>query len=199
VPGIVVRGNQVVRNRLNGIKVWAGAKLERNAIWGQGEAPLRVGIFPGRAEIIYNTMAYNMWAKDYGGRDYAATIGYPEPEGVGPARPQVDLVMHHNIFAFNTGPAHGDPTGIYLGPGVRLQEEHDNVFFSRADAEIFLAQRGRDEGREISREDIATGGWGRLSGHGQGDQTVNPRFVKGWPKVDLHLQPGSAAAGRGAY
>lgn len=199
VPGIVVRGNRVLRNRLNGVKLWAGGRLERNAICGQGEAPLRVGIFPGQAEIIHNTVAYNMWAKDFGGRDYGATIGYPEPEGVGPSRPQVDLTMHHNIFAFNTGPAQGEPTGIYLGPGVHLKEEHDNVFFSRADAEIFLAQRGRDEGREISREDIARGVWGRLTGQGKGNLTVNPEFVSGWPNVDLRLQPGSPATGRGAY
>ena len=199
MPGIVVRGNRVVRNHLNGVKLWAGGRLERNAIWGQGETPVRVGIFHGQAEISYNTVAYNMWAKDYGGRDYAATIGYPEPEGVGPARPLVDLVMHHNIFAFNTGPDHGGPTDIYLGPGVNLKEEHDNLFFSRADNEIFLAQRGRDEGREISRENIAAGVWAQLTGHGKGDLAVNPRFVSGWPKVDLHLKPGSLAKGRGAY
>jgi Right handed beta helix region/Protein of unknown function (DUF1565) len=199
VPGIVVRGNRVARNRLNGVKLWAGGRLERNAIWGQGENPLMVGIFHCQAEIIHNTVAYNMWAKDYGGRNYGATFGYPEPEGVGPARPQVVLTMHHNIFAFNTGPAHGEPTGIYLGPGVHLKEEHDNLFFSRADAEIFLAQQGREEGREISREDIAKGLWARLTGQGKGDLAANPRFVSGWPKVDLHLQSGSPATGRGAY
>ena len=199
VPGIVVRGNRVVRNRLNGIQVWSGGRVERNAIWGQGETPLRVGIFHGQAEVLYNTVAYNMWAKDYGGRDYATTFGYPEPEGVGPARPQVDLTMHHNIFAFNTGPAHGEPTGIYLGPGVRLREEHHNLFFSRKDAEIFLAQRSREDGREINRGDIAKGLWARLTGQGKGDLTVNPRFVSGWPRVDLHLKPKSPAQGLGAY
>jgi hypothetical protein len=86
-----------------------------------------------------------------------------------------------------------------VGPGVRWQAEHDNVFFSRADAEIFLAQRGRENGREISRRDIAQGRWTRLTGQGKGDLTVNPRFVSGWPQVDLHLKPGSPAAGRGAH
>jgi len=199
VPGIVVRGNKVVRNRLNGIKVWAGGRLEKNTIWGQGDNPLVVGIFHCRAEIINNTVAYNMLAKDFGARNYAATFGYPEPDGSSPALPQVDLIMHHNIFAFNTGPAHGGPTGIYLGPGVRLREEHHNLFFSRQDEEIFLAQRGRDEGREISRADIAKGVWARLTGQGKGDLTVNPRFVSGWPQVDVHLKPGSPAQGRGAY
>jgi hypothetical protein len=199
VPGIVVRGNRVVRNRLNGIKVWAGGKIERNAIWGQGDNPLVVGIFPCEAEVVHNTVAYNMWAKGYGARNYAATFGYPEPESGGPSRPQVDLIMHHNIFAFNTGPVHGEPTGIYVGPGVRLKEEQDNLFFSRADNEIFLAQRGQEDGREISRQDIAKGLWARLTGQGKGDLTVNPRFFSGWPRVNLQLKPGSPATGRGAY
>lgn len=200
VPGIVVRGNRVVRNHLNGVKVWAGGKLERNAIWGQGDTPLVVGVFNCRAEIVHNTVAYNMWSKDFGGRNYSATLGYPEPESGGPARPQVDLIMDHNIFAFNTGPAQGEPTGIYIGPGVRLAAEHDNVFFSRPDAEILLIRRGgREDGREISRRDIAQGLWAKLTGQGKGDLTVNPKFVSGWPKVNLHLKPGSLAAGRGAY
>jgi hypothetical protein len=195
-PGIVVRGNVVARNRLNGVKLWAGGLAEKNVLWGMGENPLLVGIFPCRAEIRYNTIAYNMWAKEYGGRNYAATFGHPEESG--PARPRVDLVLHHNIFAFNTGPAHGEPTGIYLGPGVRLTAEHHNVFFSRPDNEIFLAS-SRDEGLEFSRADIAQGTWAKATGQGRGDLTVNPRFVSGWPRVDLHLKPGSPAAGRGAY
>ena len=199
VPGIVVRGNRVVRNHLNGIKVWAGGKVEHNVIWGQGNNPLVVGVFNCQAAIVHNTVAYNMWARDFGHRNYAATLGYPEPESGGSARPQVKLIMHHNIFAFNTGPAHGEPTGIYVGPGVHWIAEHDNVFFSRADAEIFLAQQGRENGREISRRDIAQGTWTRLTGQGKGDLTVNPRFVSGWPQVDLHLKPGSPAAGRGVY
>lgn len=199
VPGIVVRGNRVVRNHLNGIKVWAGGRLERNAIWGQGDNPLVVGVFHCRAEVIHNTVAYNMWAKDFGGRNYASTFGYPEPECGGPPRPQVELILHHNIFAFNTGPAQGEPTGIYLGPGVRLVTEHDNVFFSRPDEEILLVRKGREEGRSISRRDIARGTWTRLTGQGKGDLTMNPKFVSGWPRVNLHLKPGSLAEGRGAY
>lgn len=199
VPGIVVRGNRVGRNHLNGIKVWAGGRLERNAIWGQGDNPLVVGVFDCRAEVVHNTVAYNMWAKEFGNRNYAGTFGYPEPESGGPARPRVELILHHNIFAFNTGPAQGEPTGIYLGPGVRLVAEHDNVFFSRPDAEILLVRQGREDGREISRRDIARGAWAKLTGQGNGDLTVNPNFVSGWPKVDLHLKPGSPAAGRGAY
>ena len=111
----------------------------------------------------------------------------------------MELILHHNIFAFNTGPAQGEPTGTYIGPGVRLVAEHDNVFFSRSAAEIVLVRRGREDGREISRRDIARGVWAKLTGQGKGDLTMNPKFVSGWPKVDLHLKPGSLAEGRGAY
>ena len=196
VPGIIVRRNVVARNRLNGVKLWAGGRLEGNVIWGQGENPLLVGIFPCRAEIVGNTIAYNMWDKDFGVRDYAATFGYPEESG--PSRPEVELILNNNIFAFNTGPAHEGPTGIYLGPGVRLVEEHHNVFFSRPDNEIFAAFLGKT-GQEISREDLVSGAWARATGQGRDDLALDPKFVSGWPKVNLRLRPGSPAAGRGAY
>ena len=192
----MVRGNVVARNRLNGIKLWAGGRAERNVVWGQGDNPLLVGIFPCRAEIIGNTIAYNMWDKDFGVRNYAATFGYPEESG--PPKPGVELILHNNIFAFNTSPAHGGGTGIYLGPGVRLVEEHHNVFFSRPDNEIFAAFLGKT-GREISRQDLVSGAWTQATGQGQGDIAVDPKFVSGWPKVDLHLKPGSPTTGRGAY
>jgi Right handed beta helix region len=196
VPGIIVRRNVVARNRLNGIKLWAGGRAEWNAIWGQGDNPLLVGIFPCRAEIISNTIAYNMWDKEFGVRNYAATFGHPEESG--PPRPEVELILYNNIFAFNTGPAHDGGTGIYLGPGVRLVEEHHNVFFSRPDNEIFAAFLGKT-GREISREDLFKGAWTRATGQGQGDLTLDPKFISGWPNVNLRLRPDSPASGRGAH
>jgi len=194
VAGILVRRNEVVRNHRNGIKLWSGGRIEGNRVWGQGDTPLTVGPYRGRAEIIYNTVAYNMWAREFGGRNYAATLGYPE-EGI--AKPRVDLVMHHNIFAFNSGPAHGGPTGLYLGPGVRLLAEHHNLFYSFPENEIFTLFLGRE--REFSRQDINQSAWAKATSQGQGDLSVNPRFVSGWPKVDLHLKSGSPAEGRGAY
>ena len=196
VPAIIVRRNVVACNRLNGIKVWAGGRVEGNAIWGQGDNPLLVGIFPCRAEIIHNTIAYNMWDKDFGVRNYGATFGHPEESG--PPRPAVELILHHNIFAFNTGPAHDGHTGIYMGPGVHLVNEHHNVFFSRADNEIFAAFIGKT-GREISRADLINGNWTRATGQGEGDLALDPQFVSSWPNVNLHLRPGSPATGRGAY
>jgi hypothetical protein len=135
-----------------------------------------------------------MWAKEYGNRNYAATIGYPE-EGI--AKPQVELVMHHNIFAFNGGPAHGEPAGIYLGPGVHLKAEDHNLFYSFPENEIFVAFLGGE--REFSRNDIATGVWAKATGQGNGNLTVNPEFTSGWPQVNLQLKSGSPAAGLGTY
>lgn len=34
ISGIIVRRNKVVRNRRNGIKLWAGGKMENNVLWG---------------------------------------------------------------------------------------------------------------------------------------------------------------------
>ncbi|MBW1992805.1 MAG: right-handed parallel beta-helix repeat-containing protein [Deltaproteobacteria bacterium] len=194
VPGIVVRRNVVARNHLNGIKLWSGGRMAGNLVWGQGDTPIWMGPYRGRAEIIYNTVAYNMWAREFGERNYAAALGYPE-EGI--AKPRLDLVMHHNIFAFNGGPAQGEPTGVYLGPGVRLRAEHHNVFYSAPENEILALFLGRE--REFSRRDLNQGVWAKATGQGKGDLSVNPRFTSGWPRVDLHLQPGSPAVGRGAY
>ena len=196
VEGIVVTGNRVERNHLNGIKMWAGGYAEGNAIWGQGLNPLLLCVFDCSAEVSYNTVAYNMWDPSYSARDYASTFGYPEPGSGGPAVPQVNLRLHHNIFAFNTGPSVGEPSGIYMGPGVNLLEEHDNLFYSRQDEEIFAAFLND---RSVSRQDIQNGTWASLTGHGQNDLTVDPQFISGWPDVDLHLSPGSPAEGLGAY
>ena len=37
--GIVVRGNVVARNHLQGIKLWAGGRMEQNAVWARASVP----------------------------------------------------------------------------------------------------------------------------------------------------------------
>jgi hypothetical protein len=197
VGTVVVRRNRVVRNRLQAIKLWAGGRMERNVVWGQGINPILVGVFDCSCTMLNNTVAYNMWSDKFGARDYASVFGMGEPPA-GPAKPKVNLTLRGNLWAFNTGPAQGSPTGIYLGPGVKLIEERDNLFFSRADGEIDAAFL-RPNGPMFTRAEIRNGTWARRSGHGQGDLAVDPKFVSPWPNVDLHLQPGSPAAGRGAY
>jgi len=194
VGQVVVLRNAVYRNHLNGIKLWAGGRMERNAIWGQGINPVDVGMFHCTATIVNNTIAYNMWDPSYAARDYASAFGYTEPG----AEPTVILLtLRGNIFAFNTGPAQGSPTGIYLGPGVQLLDEGDNLFFSRQDEEICADFIG-PEGRGFSRQEMVDGTWANASGQGNGDLVVDPLFVSGWPNVDLDLRPGSPAAGLGA-
>jgi hypothetical protein len=131
-----------------------------------------------------------MWALEFAHRDYATTLGYPEESG--PQKPNIALTLKGNIFAFNT---REEPTGIYMGPGVRLIAERDNIFYSRPDEEI-LAVFLQD--RSITRDEITSGEWSKLSGMGQGDLSIDPQFVAGWPDVDLHLKPGSPAEGKGA-
>ena len=193
VGAIIVRGNVVARNHLQGIKLWSGGRMERNVVWGQGINPIMIGAYGCTAEVLRNTVAYNMWDAAYSARDYAATFGYPEQGGAGP---RVRLIMRNNIWAFNTGPQVGSPTGIYFGPRVQLLDERRNVFYSRADGEIQAAFLGD---RWFTRADIRNGTWAAGSGHGQDDLALNPLFVSAWPSVDLHLRPTSPALGRGAY
>jgi hypothetical protein len=183
VEGVIVRRNEVARNHQNGIKLWAGGRVENNLVWGQGNCALWLGTFHSKLEVVNNTIAFNMWDSIYSGRNWAFSAGYPE-ETV--ASPQVELLLVNNIFAYNTGPEVGDPTGIYLGPGARISEQH-NLYFSNEYGEItaeFLDA-------EFTRQDIADGRWAALSGQGQNDLAEAPLFTSGWPQVDLRLLPGS--------
>lgn len=186
--GVIVRRNRVVRNHLNGIKLWAGGRIENNIVWGQGNSAIWAGTFHSVLEVINNTVAYNMYDPAFGERNWVFVVGYPEELD----EPQVELLMVNNIFAFNTGPQLGDPTALYLGSGVKVTEHH-NLYFSKADEEItaeFL-------GREISRQDIEGGTWADLTGQGVGSLVLDPLFLSEWPDVDLHLQAGSPAIDAG--
>ncbi|MBN1437918.1 MAG: right-handed parallel beta-helix repeat-containing protein [Anaerolineales bacterium] len=191
--GVIVRRNRVVRNHLNGIKLWAGGLMEDNIIWGQGNSAVWVGVFPSTVDVLHNTVAYNMWDLSFSQRNWSFVAGYPEEMD----SPSVQLTLLSNIFAFNAGPLEGGPTGIYLGPGVVLLHEGDNVFYSRADGEITAEfATGRDA--DFTRAEITDGTWAAFTGFGEGDLTVDPLFLSGWPDADLRLHADSPAAGRGA-
>lgn len=192
VPGILVQRNEVYRNHLQGIKLWAGGRMEKNVIWGQGVDPVMVGKHPSTVEVIGNTIAYNMYDLTFSGRDYAFVAAYPEDGKSAPVR----LTLTNNIFAFNNHPDLDGHTGIYLGPTVTLVKEGHNLFYSREDEEILAAFLGE---RSIPRSELADGTWTRLTGQGQGDLTVDPLFVSGWPAVNLRLQSSTPAKGYGAY
>lgn len=191
--GVIVRRNRVVRNRLNGVKLWAGGRLENNVIWGQGNSAVWIGTYTSTLEVINNTVAYNMWNASYSERNWAFVAGYPEE--VLPY-PLVDLTLVNNVLAFNTGPEVGGPTGIYLGGGVDLTEHH-NLYHSREDGEITAEfVEGRDP--DFTRSEIENGTWTTYTGQGKADITTDPLFVSGWPVVDVHLQAGSPAVNTGS-
>jgi hypothetical protein len=191
--GVIVRRNRVVRNHLNGIKLWGGGLMEDNIVWGQGNSAVWVGVFPSTVEVLHNTIAYNMWDLSFSERNWSFVAGYPEEM----ESPPVMLTLISNIFAFNADPWDGGPTGIYLGPGVNLVREADNLYFSRSDGEIAAEfASGRDS--DFTRSEIADGTWSGYTGQGQNDLAVDPLFLSGWPDVDLRLQSGSPAAGIGA-
>lgn len=191
VSGIEVKRNKVVRPHRNGIKLWAGGRLENNVIWGSGIAPIDIGAYPGSYEIVNNTVAFNMWDPGYSGRDYSFVAAYPS-DGISA---EIDLLLTNNIFAFNTGPQVGSPTGIYLGEGVNLKREGNNIYWSRLDCEIVADFVEGDP--EFSRPEIEDGTWAGASGQGGGDIASDPLFLNGWPAVDLHLGAHSPAVDAG--
>jgi len=189
VPGIVVRRNHVVRNHRNGIKLWAGGRMEHNIIWGQGDTAVVLGDWAGTYEVLNNTIAFNMWDPKYSDRNYALVAAYPNDEtGVSA---NMKLTLRNTIFAFNTSEAVGGSTGIYLGKGVRLVSEGNNLYWSQDDNEI-LAEFVAAE-REFSRAQIADGSWAAATGQGAGNITADPLFVAGWPGVNVRLRTGSPA------
>jgi hypothetical protein len=138
--------------------------------------------------VINNTIAYNMWDPAFSERNWAFVAGYPEEI----PSPQVDLLFANNVLAFNTGPGVGDPTGIYLGPGVQVTEHH-NLYFSSIDNEITAEFLGMD----ITRQDLADGSWTDRTGQGQNNLVLDPLFISGWPQVDLLFRPDSPAVDAG--
>jgi len=187
--GVIVRRNQVVRNRQNGIKLWAGGLIENNVVWGGGNSVLWLGTLDSILEVVNNTIAFNMWDPAYSGRNWTLSAGYPEDIVL---LPQVDLTLVNNIFAFNSGPELGDPTGLFLGPGVALTE-YNNLYFSNEYGEITAEYLDR----EFTRQEISDGTWTSVTGQGLGDVLLDPFFFSGWPQVDLRLLPDSPAIDAG--
>ena len=189
VSGIVVRRNHVVRNHRNGIKLWAGGRMEHNIIWGQGDAAVILGDWAGKYDVLNNTIAFNMWDSKYSDRNYALVAAYPNDDTGISANMQ--LTLRNTIFAFNSSNAVGGPTGIYLGKGVRLIDEGNNLYWSQDDNEIlaeFIAAES-----EFSRAQIVGGTWAAATGQGKGNMAVDPLFTAGWPKVDVRLRSESPA------
>ncbi|MBI5869588.1 MAG: right-handed parallel beta-helix repeat-containing protein [Actinobacteria bacterium] len=186
VEGIVVSRSVAGNNRRNGMKLWAGGRIENSLIYGSGIDPLPLAAFSGvTVELVNNTVAMNMWDASFSARDYAMTVGYEE----GAALTGIDLTMVNNIFAFNTGPEVGSPTGIYLGPGVNITAESNNLFFSRDDCEIQadLTSQGC-----FTQADITGGDWTAETGTGTGDLSADPGFTDA-AAFDLHISRDSPA------
>lgn len=187
MESILVSRCLVAGNRMAGLKLWAGGRVENSVVHSNGGTPLAMAAFSGvHLELINNTIAYNTTP------GYAMTVGYPEPGEL--AATNVHLTMTNNIFALNTGRQAGTPIGLYLGPGVILTEGY-NLYYSRDDCEI-EAQFAAEEPC-YSRAEIAGGRWTVDTGQGRGNRTDDPRFVSGLPAPDLRLTANSPAIDAG--
>lgn len=194
--GIVVRNNRSVKNMSTGLKIWSSGTVEGNVIWGNWTLPLVAGFFDGTLKIINNTIAYNMYHSS-STRNYAALIGFPYDVGKGDVVPKVTLTMANNIFAYNSTAALGGVTGLYLGTQVTLVSEKNNLYYSQDLNEIECNFTTVGGDNEVSRTEIKNGTWTTATGQGSGDVVKDPKFVSGWPNVDLHLKNGSPAKDAG--
>jgi hypothetical protein len=86
--------------------------------------------------------------------------------------PEVDLLLVNNIFAFNTGAAVGDPTAIYLGPGVNMIEPN-SLYFSRPDAENAEVTADSSE-TDTTRQQLADKAWTKRTGRGRATLPMTP-------------------------
>ncbi|MHB9111245.1 MAG: choice-of-anchor Q domain-containing protein [Thermoleophilia bacterium] len=187
VEGIVVSRSVAGGNRRNGMKLWAGGRIENSLIYGSGIDPLPLAAFSGvSVELVNNTVAMNMWDPSFSARDYAMSVGFQEE---GATLSDISLTMVNNIFAFNTRPDVGSPTGIYLGPGVSLTAEDNNLFFSRDDCEIQADFTGQGC---FTQAEIAGGVWTADTGMGAGDLAADPGFLNA-NILDFRIAPGSPA------
>ena len=190
---ILIQRNIVSGNYRSGIKAWGGGNIVNNVVVDQGFVPILTGVFPGVYKIIHNTVAFNMQNPDYSTRNYAFISGYPNDDTQISANVQLTLV--NNIFAFNSSDEMGGPTGLYLGEGVMLVEERNNLYFSREDGEIeaeFLIGNPW-----ISREQIQNGEWTLKTNQGIGDLCMDPYFMSTYPDYDLNLVSSSPAIDAG--
>jgi len=188
---IVVRRNRVAGNHKNGIKLWGGGRMENNAVWGQGDSPVWLGVYPGRCTVVNNTIAYNMWDTTYSERNYSLVAAYPETG----SSAEVELVLVNNIIAFNCSDALGGGTGLYLGEGVKLIFEGNNLYYSRPDGEITALFIGSE--RDFTRDEMENGAWAAATGQGAGNIFLDPGFLSAWPGVDLRLRENSPALNAG--
>lgn len=192
VEGITVSRSIVANNQRNGMKLWAGGRIENCLVYGTGFNPLPLASFSNvTVELVNNTIAMNMWDPSYAVRDYAMTVGYQEGET---PLSGISLTMINNVFAFNTGPDVGSPTGIYLASGVSLAAENNNIYYSRDDCEILAAFTGQGC---YTQADISGGDWAQDTGRGSGDQAADPLFTDA-AGADFHLLPQSPGLNAGS-
>ena len=77
--------------------------MEHNIIWGQGDAAVVLGDWPGEYKVINNTIAFNMWDPKYSDRNYALLAAYPNDETGVSANMQINLAQYDICIQYKRG------------------------------------------------------------------------------------------------
>ena len=108
-----------IGNVRNGIKLWGGGAVVNSLVAESGQAGLVLTAVSGQPSFRVVNSTFTANGIDSG--DYGEVVGY-EGEGL-------ELLLRNNIFALNN-------SAVFLGPEVKLSEDHNLYFNPNRDYEI---------------------------------------------------------------
>ena len=173
----------VYGNGRNGLKLWTGGRVVNCVVHSNALSPLVI-IYNADYEVV-NTLVTMNSQED---RDYGMTAGYAQPEPLGKNN-EIRLIIFNSIFAFNGPP--GEPTGVYVGKGVKLLSDY-NIWYSRPDEEIYLEAKEKS----YSQSDIRDKVWFAETGNDEHSIVADPLFVN-LAENNFDLSPNSPAVDKG--
>lgn len=160
MPGIVVRRNRVGRNLHNGIKVWAGGRIENNLVWRCGDTLLVLE--GGTYTVVNNTFA------SLDGYSYMAVLGNYDAEH------DATVLLENNIF-FNDDADMGGT--LVLVPARTTLDADYNLYFNPYRTEDVICSDAVLGGACFSGEEIDDGTFFVASGQGEHSVYADPLFL----------------------
>jgi hypothetical protein len=180
MPGIVVRRNRVVGNGRNGIKVWAGGRVENNLIADSGSTALVLE--SGAYHIVNNTLA------NIASYDYLAMLGNYDNQH------PVEVSLYNNIF-YNDNAQMGG-TLVFFPRLVTLHSDH-NIYYNPFREEDVICADSVGQDACFGKDAINSGDWNARSRQGGRSLYADPAFVSS-ASGDFRLAAGSPAVDAGS-